>query len=378
MNKLNTINSLIFESYWPYDNITVDENKKELPFPKSEKWNNRELFLGKLDNVETYLTRINKFNKYYKSEYKDCILCHQKNITTGYFELNNINWENGLFHYIEKHKTRPSEDYIDIIFKFNERELEEGREVARFKSVVVKEQKLKYMKLDINQLLIIDALMIHGSYSKKYIDTNNFVYRYSEHAGLLDFSNNGLDKIIISGKTNRIDSHDFDIFLPKNMVEAYDYEYIFHTHPATPKPGGRAKEGILYEFPSVGDIFHFIEHFNNGITQGSIIVTAEGLYNIRKYKVDRDKLDFDENSFYNKLNDGIYKVQKEAINKYGTEFNNKKFYSEIAQDNSYIDKLNKILNEFNLHIDYFSRSKDNNNNWIIESVYLPVYPIEIK
>ena len=45
-------------------------------------------------------------------------------------------------------------------------------------------------------------------------------------------------------------------------MDASFYQYLFHTHPPTPKPGGRAGEGIVYEFPSIGDILHFIDHFN--------------------------------------------------------------------------------------------------------------------
>ena len=95
----------------------------------------------------------------------------------------------------------------------------------------------------------MDALLQHGSYIKRYND-NNKDFRYSEHMGLLDFNNDGLDKIIVSGKTIRVDEHDNEIYQPDNVVEALDYEYFFHTHPATPRPGGRVDEGILFEFPS--------------------------------------------------------------------------------------------------------------------------------
>ena len=65
------------------------------------------------------------------------------------------------------------------------------------------------------------------------------------------------------------------------MIDAVDFEYMFHTHPATPYPGARINEGILYEFPSVSDLFHLIDHHNDGITQGSMIITPEGMYIIK-------------------------------------------------------------------------------------------------
>jgi len=106
---------------------------------------------------------------------------------------------------------------------------------------------------------------------------------------LLDFDNNGLEKIIVSGNTNRVDTNDEDIFLPGNMIDMFDYEYIFHTHPSTHGVGGRAKYGILYEFPSMGDIFHFLDHYNEGKTQGSMIIAPEGMFVIRKHIHDDKK-----------------------------------------------------------------------------------------
>ena len=79
-------------------------------------------------------------------------------------------------------------------------------------------------------------------------------------------------------------------YLPGDMPEAYEYSFIFHTHPPEKGgPGSRAPYGILYEFPSSSDLLHFIEHYNNGITIGSLVMTPEGLYNIRKHKLDSKK-----------------------------------------------------------------------------------------
>ena len=37
-----------------------------------------------------------------------------------------------------------------------------------------------------------------------------------------------------------------------------------------------------------------------------------------------------------------------------------------------MDEYNKILHEYDLHIDYFPRIKDTMGNWFIDTIYLPV------
>ena len=85
-----------YESFWrkTYNDKTKDSNGKVFPWPtEGEKyWTDKEQFLKKLIGVQNFLKGIKKFTK---SEHKDCLLCGQKNITTGTFNLNNIIWEDG-------------------------------------------------------------------------------------------------------------------------------------------------------------------------------------------------------------------------------------------------------------------------------------------
>ena len=368
-----------YESFWrkSKNDNTRDSEGKLFPFPTEGNvyWTDKEQFKNKLLSSQVYLKHANKFKK---SGYnnKDCLLCDQKNITTGIFNLNNIIWEDGLIHYIDVHNIRPSEKFIDLIYRFNPSHNLVKR-VLKYGSEIWVENDLTYLKLDRNQIMIMDALMEHGGYSKKYIDKKKKeIYRFSEHAGILDFNNFGLEKIIISGKTNRVDEGDDDIFLPKNMNDAIDYEYLFHTHPPTPKPGGRADIGILYEFPSVSDIFHFIDHFNEGETQGSLVVTPEGMYNIRKLIFDREKMSINEDELFKNTKRAMAIAQSKAIKKYGTKFTTQEFYSKIAQDREYINIINKALNKHQIQIDFYSRIKDQRGRWIIDTMYLPVYVIE--
>jgi hypothetical protein len=367
-----------FEGNWLENksDTTKDDKGVPLKFPEArdKPWPNQQLFVMKLTNVQEYLTEKNKFYKY--KEPKDCLLCNEKNITVGLFKLNKILWEDGLIHYINIHNIKLSNDFLDYIYTFKSNN---KKKLLRLEGELYTKDSLTFIKVDRNQIMIMDALMRHGGYTKKYIDPKNpSIYRYSEHSGLIDFNSSGVDKIIISGRTNRIDKGDDEIYLPKNIPEAFDYEYIFHTHPPTPKPGGRAPQGILYEIPSISDIFHFLDHYNKGETQGSIIVAPEGLYIIRAFDIATDLIKIDEDKFYKEIKKTYYDVQKRGIKLYGQEFTNEYFYSTISQDTEFIVEINKVLNKNELHIEYYPRLKDDNGKWIIDSIYLPVFVIEPK
>ena len=369
-----------FESFWRSSKSSkeVDNNKMQLPWPKPNiVWGERQLFIDKLLEVEQHLEKQNAYHKYKPDDIKQCHLC-DKIMTRGYYEINNDRWEDGLKHYISAHNTKPTQEFIDIIFRFTPEYVKNiSRTIVNLNGKKFIRRDKTFVKLDINQINILDALMKHGSYSKRYVDKNNkTIYRYSEHVGLLDFNNNKLEKIIISGNTTRVDLTDDEIFQPKNLEGSEDFEYTFHTHPATPYPGSRAKDGILYEFPSIGDMFHFYDHYNRGITQGSIIITPEGMYNIRKNLINDEKIFINENNFYKHFNKTIRTLEVEAIDKYGTKIKSDIFYSDIAQNMHYIDELNNMLKIYDLHIDFFSRIKDKKRRWVIDSVHLPVYSTE--
>ena len=74
----------------------------------------------------------------------------------------------------------------------------------------------------------------------------------------------------------------------------------------------------------------------------------------------------------------LWDAQKIAIEKYGTEFATYKFYSLIAQDRTYINMINKVINQYQIHIDYYPRVKDKKGRWYINTIYLSVYVTEVK
>ena len=247
-------------------------------------------------------------------------------------------------------------------------------DLYKIKAKIYKKHEARYIKISKNQLRILESLYLDGSKEKKYFDSKSKL-RYSEHSGLLDFGKSRLQRIIINAKQNISDKLDDTILLPDNMPDAFDFEYMFHTHPSTPNPASRIVEGILYEFPSVSDLFHFIEHHNQGKTQGSIIIAPEGLYLIKcidsNLKIDIE----DENRIIDYLEDEISSIQEEALEKFGYEINEQKYYKKVAQDTNYIDKFNVLIKELNLKIFYKPRVLVN-KKWVLDDLYLKVRPIE--
>ena len=370
----------------------LDSKGKIFPYPKENDkyWPDKDNILVRLNNFEIFLDRNKKFIPFKNN--KSCLICGKKNVSMKNYKYNNIIWEDGLNHYIDIHNIEPSvqfkqfilnksinkkinnlsknissDENENILSDISQNKLEKNKKMLL--SRVIKDDK-EFVMIDRNQMLILDALMIHGGYEKKYVDLKDNFNRYSEHAGFLDFEGDTLSKIIVSGKTTRIDEGDEEIYLPMGLDEMFEYEYIFHTHPPTPKPGGRAVDGILYEFPSCGDIYHFIDHHNDGNVIGSLVVTAEGLYNIRKINNDIKDIKIDEDNLYKKYQRTFNKIQRDAINEYGIHFTTSKFYSVIAQNVSYINKMNTMLNTFKIHIDYYPRKKDIHGRWIIDTIFL--------
>ncbi len=244
--------------------------------------------------------------------------------------------------------------------------------------LVLKSEKKKYIKVKRNQLLLLDALLNDGGYSKKYLDRSNNV-RFSEHSGHLGLNESSIDRIIVSAKTTREDADDKEILLPHNLSDTYEYEYFFHTHPPTPYPGARAKDGIIYEFPSISDIFHFIDHYNMGKTVGSIVVAPEGYYIIypKSFSIKKIKYDAEiEDEIFEKMEEDNNMIQEKALLKYGDNFDEEFYFSNVAADNEFLKMFNSMVNKYlndQLKIIIKHRSKDKmTGKWILKNLYLPV------
>jgi len=234
-----------------------------------------------------------------------------------------------------------------------------------------------------NNINIIDGIYEEGSYNifinknKNIFNTQKFYF--SEHSGFIIFKANIVDKVIVLNDY-RTDKDDPFIFLPKNNIEALNVPYIFHTHPKTPELFSRfVNDDILYEFPSLNDIYHFIDHHNRGILNGSLVITPEGIYNIRKRTFNEKKIIIDEDIFDNLINDVYMECYKQSYEKYHKiKFSENNFYKHIATNLQYIKNINSVLEKFDITIDFICRVKSKKINkkdkpkWIIPNFYLPI------
>lgn len=250
---------------------------------------------------------------------------------------------------------------------------------------------ISWMKLTTNGLNIIDGLYEVGSkriYSenkKNLKDTH--IFRYSEHSGYIYFENDKINKVIVHN-SSRTDPHDPFIYMPTNNDELFKVDYIFHTHPKTPFIGSRIKMNIIYEFPSISDIIHFVEHHNNGKLIGSIVVSPEGCYVIRKNNFNRDKIKIDYDIFISSMENVYNKCYGESV-KCFADLNLENmtvgkdvmipddlFHKIIASNYRFIDKINDNLIKHDLFIDYYTRyhlnkSSISTNKWIFSDIYVP-------
>ena len=241
-----------------------------------------------------------------------------------------------------------------------------------------------YNLINTNSFNIIDGLYEEGS-QKIYIENkknifNSKVNRFSEHSGLLYFNNGKIDKITILNKS-RVDKADPLIYLPENNLEALKVDYLFHTHPKTPFIGSRSIDGIIYEFPSISDLLHFIEHHNSGKLLGSLVIAPEGVYIIHKLNFNREMIKIDYDVFLVEIEDVYTKSFRSVLenNKYFKEIlPNKKskllfFYNKLANNFEYITYINNCLAKYDIYIDYFPRLKLNDEIiWIFPNIYLPI------
>ena len=247
--------------------------------------------------------------------------------------------------------------------------------IYKMKTKIYKKYKTKYIRLSSNQLRIFESLYNDGGINKKYQDANKKL-KYSEHSGLLDFGKSSLQRVVINAIQNKSDNQDQDILFPENLPDYFDFEYIFHTHPSTPYPGARVVDGILYEFPSIPDLEQFIDHYNEGRTQGSMIFAPEGLYIIKCIDNTKKIIIKKEKKVFNYILQKFYEIQEMAIYKYGNNFTLNEFYNKIAKNRKYLDMYNLILKKLNLKISFKKRVKSKNGEWNIDSFYLKVNPIE--
>jgi hypothetical protein len=325
-----------------------------------------------LDNIRTYMNISKKQKKQ-----NNCPICKKKFDNVYYFKNSNI--KEHVYHLLEEHNIIDENIYKIL-------------NMGKICDAVNKSSNISWCLFSTNSLNIIDGLYEIGSnqiYSekKKTIRQSNII-RYSEHAGYLYIAGDKINKITIFNGY-RTESSDPFIYMPTNTIEAFTVNYLFHTHPKTPYIGSRIKNGIIYEFPSISDILHFIEHHNRGKLLGSIVLAPEGIYIIRKNKFDRNKIKIDYDIFVDEIdeiytecyNDSLGDYSHIEINKFiknnEIELPNDIFYKQIAPNFKYLKKINTKLLKYDLYIDYYPRILLNNSenfthHWLFPDIYIPI------
>nr|QFG73771.1 MAG: hypothetical protein [Megaviridae environmental sample] len=279
-----------------------------------------------------------------------CWLCGEE-IPDGRTEyrFNSATYMGIMIHLHVEHKIQFSPDFERYVLK----------NLIPMHVVPYKRKGTVYARITTNQWNIMDALFTHGS-DKKYIKGDN--QHTSEHAGILDFNMTSLERVMVSTNVTRLTKDD-DIFMPHDIHNAIDYEYMFHTHPFT--SNRIKKDGIVYDFPSWLDLGHFIYHYERGKTQGSIIIAREGVYIIKGRTQGNIRIPPEDD--YNELYDDI---QDDAFKNF-RHFRSPYYNRVVAKDTSGVRRLNRFLKPYNLKI-WFKARKQHKKLWVLPSISLKV------
>jgi hypothetical protein len=248
-----------------------------------------------------------------------------------------------------------------------------------FNNTEIRVGNKKIIKLSYKHLSILDELMYMGA--KKIFGLKN--EQYIEHAGMLDINSSGkVDKIVINTHRNFNAEDDKEILFNYDLPDIKENELIFHTHPPTGGFYGRLEEGLVYDPPSPEDIIHFMENYNDGVVQNSLVVTLEGYYIIKCKKFGLNEISIEEDEYFiSKYNKLLYKLQDKAIIGHETKKKNfsktkDNFFKKINEN--YLDALNKFLDNYNIEIDFIKRKYNKKiKKHVVLKLYLEIIPVEI-
>lgn len=220
---------------------------------------------------------------------------------------------------------------------------------------------VSYVMLRHNTLLILDTLFNSGSLPIHHHEESESHDLYSEYSGALVINKETyeIQRVVIFSGDMRVDASDSDIILPRNQDDMLNYEIFFHTHPNMQKYAGRLSEGIVYEIPSCDDIINFVNYYNQGMLQTSIVVAPEGLYVVRPVII-TNHIPIPEGwvEFLRKL---ILKLESKALSRLKSSemidrlHEPSVFLQLIANDYRIIRSYNRHLATANIFIEYYPR-----------------------
>lgn len=227
--------------------------------------------------------------------------------------------------------------------------------------------QMEYITLEYNTLLSLDGLHKQGS-RPRYLHEHE--YLYSEYAGVILLNDNhALEGFIIITESTRIDQKDAELFMPVNHALFEKHAFLFHTHPKHMQ-GPRVHDGIVYEAPSVSDIYNFMYYHDRFQCQASLIIAPEGMYVIRSLR-EPDRCHIPA-KHYNRLQSHFMQVEKSALKTFDHDrmLDTHYFHQIIAYQGIYFnEQRNALLHRYNLHIEYYPRVYMN-HEWYLKRIFL--------
>ena len=281
---------------------------------------------------------------------------------------------------IKNKNSKVSKKFKEFIKKQNIDNLDSSKQFTLvFNNNEVSVGNKKIIRLSYKHLSILDNLMYLGA--KKIFGAKN--EQYIEHAGMLDINNQGkVDKIVINTHRNFNAEDDKEILFNYDLPDIQENEMIFHTHPPTGGVYGRLKDEIIYDPPSPEDILHFMENYNEGVVQNSLVVAIEGYYVIKCKKIGLNEIRIEDVEYflsrYNKLLDRLQDKALDDHKVHSKKFEKSKdyFFSEV--DENYLENMNRFLDNYNIEIEFKKRKYNKKiKKFIVQTLYLEIIPIEI-
>jgi hypothetical protein len=292
-----------------------DINGKYLPFPEKFNWVNddKQMFVNKLINIQNISKKI-----YIKKNInKNCVLCGKNNIFNHYYELDNIRWQDGLYHYVDIHNVKITNDFSNFINNYK-----------------IENNKIKYQP-DYIIISQSDTLFFNKLAQLQYEYPIYGIYKYNKkyNSSFLLFNN----KIIKNT-------------LPIPIDEINDVNHIlFKINLNT--------SNFIISLPSVEDINIFNIYKTDVNIKLFMIYNLEGIYIIKYLKpnisitLSQHNIEY-INNIYNDINKKIIYQYKNINTIY-------KFYKKIKNDISFIHEYNRILNKLFIQIDFYPKIKIN-------------------
>ena len=281
---------------------------------------------------------------------------------------------------IKNNKSKVSIKFKEFIKNQNIDKLEKGKTFTLiFNNNEVRVGNKMIIKLSYKHLSILDNLMYLGA--KKIFGIKN--EQYIEHAGMLDINNNGkVDKIVINTHRNFNAEDDKEILFNYDLPDIQENELIFHTHPPTGGVYGRLNDDIIYDPPSPEDIVHFMENYNEGLVQNSIVVAIEGYYVIKCKSFGLNEIKIEDGEYFlTKYQKLLNKLQEEGLVEHKVKskiFEKSKEYFFKNVDDNLLKNINKFLDNYNIEIEFKKRIFNKKiKKYVVDKLYLEIIPVEI-